>query len=76
MHRIKRQASSISQIHGKIRIFVILEMSWLNSLNLQNIDCGGVFKLSSESQALYINSPNYPNNYPLNIECSYIFTVL
>ena len=39
------------------------------------IDCGGVFELTGENDYLYIVSPNYPNSYPLNIECSYILKV-
>jgi hypothetical protein len=36
--------------------------------------CGGHLWLSSASSVLTIASPNYPNDYPLNAECSWVVT--
>jgi len=54
-----------------------LSTSGFEILNLNSIyvkECGGSIILK-ENASLYITSPNYPMDYPLNAECSYIIKV-
>ncbi|XP_030624670.1 LOW QUALITY PROTEIN: cubilin [Chanos chanos] len=37
--------------------------------------CGGTIELSDSDPPGYITSPNYPSNYPQNIDCVWIITV-
>ncbi|XP_061094184.1 cubilin [Conger conger] len=37
--------------------------------------CGGAIELSDSDPPGYIMSPNYPNNYPQNIDCVWVLTV-
>lgn len=37
--------------------------------------CGGFFELNDGDPPGYITSPNYPSNYPQNIDCVWIITV-
>ncbi|KAJ8389047.1 hypothetical protein AAFF_G00124440 [Aldrovandia affinis] len=37
--------------------------------------CGGTVQLSDSDPPGYITSPNYPNNYPQNIDCIWVITV-
>lgn len=37
--------------------------------------CGGFIELSDDDPPGYITSPNYPENYPQNIDCIWVVTV-
>ncbi|XP_064190205.1 cubilin [Anguilla rostrata] len=37
--------------------------------------CGGAIELRDSDPPAYIMSPNYPNNYPQNIDCVWVLTV-
>jgi len=37
--------------------------------------CGGLLELNDGDPPGYITSPNYPSNYPTNIDCVWIITV-
>lgn len=37
--------------------------------------CGGSIELSDNDPPGYITSPNYPQNYPQNIDCIWVITV-
>ncbi|KTF87440.1 hypothetical protein cypCar_00025640 [Cyprinus carpio] len=40
-----------------------------------SLACGGFFELNDGDPPGYITSPNYPSNYPQNIDCVWIITV-
>ncbi|TRY89102.1 hypothetical protein DNTS_004573 [Danionella cerebrum] len=40
-----------------------------------NLACGGLIEMKDGDPPGYITSPNYPSNYPQNIECVWIITV-
>ncbi|XP_046880031.1 cubilin [Hypomesus transpacificus] len=40
-----------------------------------SLACGGVIKLRDTDPPGYITSPNYPQNYPQNIDCVWVITV-
>lgn len=37
--------------------------------------CGGFIELSHNDPPGYITSPNYPQNYPQNVDCVWVITV-
>lgn len=37
--------------------------------------CGGFIELNANDPPGYITSPNYPQNYPQNIDCVWVVTV-
>ena len=37
--------------------------------------CGGAIKLRDSDPPGYITSPNYPENYPQNMDCVWVITV-
>ena len=37
--------------------------------------CGGFIELNDNDPPGYITSPNYPQNYPQNIDCVWVITV-
>lgn len=56
----------------KYLVIVLCAVCYVTSQNLSarnfNSDCGQVFT----QKQFVIESPNYPSNYPLNFECSYL----
>ncbi|MGH0159306.1 UNVERIFIED_CONTAM: hypothetical protein FKN15_040677, partial [Acipenser sinensis] len=40
-----------------------------------SLSCGGNIYMSDSDPSGYITSPNYPNNYPQNVDCSWTITV-
>ncbi|MGH0144022.1 UNVERIFIED_CONTAM: hypothetical protein FKN15_047101, partial [Acipenser sinensis] len=40
-----------------------------------SLSCGGNIYMSDSDLSGYITSPNYPNNYPQNVDCSWTITV-
>ncbi|KAK6490308.1 cubilin [Huso huso] len=40
-----------------------------------SLACGGNIYMSDSDPSGYITSPNYPNNYPQNVDCSWTITV-
>ena len=40
-----------------------------------NSDCGGIYAIK-EGQELELSSPNYPEDYPSQMECFYLVEVI
>ena len=38
------------------------------------LGCGGTVQLSASRPTALITSPNYPNNYPQNVDCTWTVT--
>lgn len=47
----------------------------MNLCSCVSAACGGFIELNANDPPGYIRSPNYPQNYPQNIDCVWVVTV-
>lgn len=60
----------------KLKIKLVNFSKWLiQKLFYVFAACGGFIELYDNDPPGYITSPNYPQNYPQNIDCIWVITV-